>query len=680
MPWPSTWLTGRRVAYLALTFWPLWTAFRVLAPRGSWHAAEASPLLPLAGIVLIWASAAPVGARLLAAFGLSPRPGQHCLFATLIGFGVLSFAVFGLSAAQLLYPLVLGILMTALAALAAFGGTELLPDGLELRSWLRSLREPGHQSTVMLALLGLFLLLGLLGALAPATDNDTLLYHLAAPQRYLDHHGLFYIPENLWTNVPLFTEMLYTLGLGLMNQALARLFVVTFYLLALAATALFCRRHFPRANPLAAALLVGSIPLLAILNCTNLNEFALIAYALGALFAFVNLWREGEARWLILVGLLAGCASSVKYTGFVWLALLPVGAWRVCSTGQTPRPWRPVVAAAALALLLPGCWLVKNAVYTGNPVFPLAYSLFDGGQWPAERAAAYFEHMREFGHRTRGLFGVIWPLVGTAWDHAAFGSRLIGIGPLFLLALPLALLLRRDRPRLATGLIWLALVLYLVWALTVQSLRYLLPTLTICSLIIVEAMGRLVDRPPSTPRSAAHLVLILAAVCHLAWFATVQQREFAPQRGILGNRARQDYLAEHVLSYQIVRLANETLGPEGRALLIGEWRTFYLRVPFAADAGPNEPIILRYLEGASTPQAVAQRLRADGFTHVLYDRISVQLLRDNFGYISTEVQDKQLAPFLASCRVVGSANDYVLLAVPDAATAAASTETANEPD
>ena len=678
------WLTGRRLAYAALAFWPLWTAFLALAPHHAWAAAEATPLLPLAGIVLIWAPAAAVGARLLPACGLSPRPGQDTLFATLAGLGVLSFAVFALSAAQVLYPVVLGALMTALAAVAAFAKTDLLPASLDLRASLRSLgarpagRPPGHQSTIMLALLAAFLLLALLGALAPASDNDTLLYHLAAPQRYLDHHGLFYIPENLWTNVPLFTEMLYTLGLGLMNQTLARLFVFSFYLLVLSGAALFCRRHFPQANPLAAALLIGSIPSLAILNSTNLNEFALLAYALGALFAFVNLWREGDPRWLVVVGLLAGCAASVKYTGFLWLVLVPIGAWRLCRRGQASRPWRPIASAAALCLLLPGCWLVRNAVYTGNPVFPLAYSRLDGGGWPPDRAAAYFEHMRHFGYRAQGPWGIVWPVVATAYDHAAFGSRLIGIGPLLLLAMPLPLLHRHGRPRLASALLWLALLLYLAWAVTVQVLRYLLPTLVICSLVIAEAMGRLVDRPPSTPRSTAHLVLIVAAVFHLAWFATVQQKEFAPQQGLLGVRARQQYLSRYVLSYRTVQLANQALRPQDKLLLIGEWRTFYLRVPFEADAGPNEPIILRYLRGASTPEDVARRLRADGFTHLLYDPSSVEVLGTAFGYIPRQTEQEQLLPFLASCRQLGSANLVSLYEIPTLPTAPPGSGTAHE--
>lgn len=679
MAWQFPWLTGRRLACAALVFWAFWTVFLALAPRQAWVAAEATPLLPLAGIVLIWAPAAAIGARLLAACRLRPGPGQEALFATLVGLGLLSFAVLGLGAAQILHPCVLGGLLTVLAALAAVAGRDLLPAGLDLRPSLGSLRETGHQSTVMLLLLAVCLLLGLLGALAPATDNDTLLYHLAAPQRYLHHHGLFYTPENLWTNTPLFTEMLYTLGLGLMNQTLARLFVVTFYLLILAAAALFCRRHFPGTNPLAAALLIGSIPSLAILNNTNLNEFALIAYALGALFAFANLWRRGRPHWLVLVALLAGCAASVKYPGFLWLGLVPLGAWRICARSQRPRPWGLVAASATLALLLPACWLVKNAIYTGNPVFPLAYSLLDGGDWPVHRAQAYFEHMRQFGFRTQGLWGIVWPVFATAYDHAAFGSRFIGIGPFFLLTAPWALLRGRGRPRLASGLIWLALLLYLAWALTVQSLRYLLPMLTILSLVVVEAMGRLVDRPPSTPRSAAHLVLILAAICHLAWAATVQQRKFAPQRGIVGLGARQEYLADRVFSYQTMQLANRTLGPGDKLLLIGEWRTFYLRVPFAADAGPNEPIILRYLAGAGGPEEAAQRLRADGFTHVLHDPRAGLVLDRNFGYIPAQAYTEQLLPFLASCRVLGSANLVTLYEIPGVPAPAAGTEANDEP-
>ena len=36
---------------------------------------------------------------------------------------------------------------------------------------------------------------------------------------------------------------------------------------------------------------------------------------------------------------------------------------------------------AAMTLLPFAPWLVRNAVYTGNPVFPLATSVFGRGHW-----------------------------------------------------------------------------------------------------------------------------------------------------------------------------------------------------------------------------------------------------------------------------------------------------------
>ena len=50
-------------------------------------------------------------------------------------------------------------------------------------------------------------------------------------------------------------------------------------------------------------------------------------------------------------------------------------------------------------------WLVKNAVFVGNPVFPFLYDVFPsrGIDWGTTSAARYFSFLVEYGHE-KGFF------------------------------------------------------------------------------------------------------------------------------------------------------------------------------------------------------------------------------------------------------------------------------------
>jgi hypothetical protein len=281
--------------------------------------------------------------------------------------------------------------------------------------------------------------------------------------------------------------------------------------------------------------------------------------------------------------------------------------------------------------------LAKNSAYTGNPVFPLAYGLLDGRDWSPELAQRYYDHMQQFGLRDEGLLGVVRAPFLAALDYDArdhpprFGTA-IGIGPMYLLLLPL-FLSYRGMGRLGLWLRLFAVLLFVEWAFTVQHLRYLLPGLVVYGLAVAEGAGRLVDQPPRTPRSAAQLIICAAGFAQFLWFAAVQQERFAPQQALFGLQAREQYLRQRVGYYDAIQYANRTLGSRHRILFVGEWRTFYTEVPFVADAGPSGATIARYVMGTRTVEEAIARLRAGGFTHVLVSWSAWQTLTANFDYL-----------------------------------------------
>jgi len=644
----------RRLLLLCGAFWLLWLVLRRAAPASATYLAEAAPIIPLVAFLSLWLMAVALGGRLLDKLHLGElTAGERLFFASLLGFAALSVTMFILAALELLHDwAVCGWFAFAAICLSVTLRAGSTPP-LLWREWWHDLRSSKPAKQCAVALLAFSLVLGIAGAMAPATDNDTLLYHLAAPSIYVQHGGFVYVPHNLWTNIPLFTEMMYSAGLCVMNQTLARLFVPCSYLLLLVGCWCFTRRHLPQASPWLPALLVGSIPLLAILNSTSLNDVTLLAYEMAALFAFVGFWRARttpERRsWLILCAVACGAAGAIKYVGLLpALVLIPASLLRLAAVER----WRGAAVGSLICLAgmaLPGMWLGKNVVYTGNPVYPVAFSVFGGRNWTADLAAEYKDHMMGFGLHDEGLLGALKAPALIAFDEERFGSKL-GPGPLFLLLAPLALFSVRRISRTGRFIFAYALVHYVAWAVGPQVVRYIMPGLVVWSFVLAESVATLPGRPAPVkgraskakgPRALVRGIVCAGAAFNIAWFAVSQQALIRPFDAIWGMQARQAYIQREVPYYNTISYANTAIGDTGKVLFVGEWRTFYTQVPFEADTGPDVTIICEYVNQASDLDDLVAALSRDGFTHVLYNPAAEELLQRTFGYLRFASPDKE---------------------------------------
>jgi hypothetical protein len=135
---------------------------------------------------------------------------------------------------------------------------------------------------------------------------------------------------------------------------------------------------------LAVAAIVGS-PIALYLAATGYVEPLLALLGGASLYAAERARINTDAtdgRWLVMAGVLAGSAASVKYLG---LYFVPAAALLLISK-RTPRRvmLRALViyGVAAAAALLP-CY-GRLVLHTGNPVFPFYPELFGANPWGAQ--------------------------------------------------------------------------------------------------------------------------------------------------------------------------------------------------------------------------------------------------------------------------------------------------------
>lgn len=553
--------------------------------------------------------------------------GERLVFESAIGLGLLGLMIFALGILQLFYlPCFLGLLLVmAIVGWRALSGV--IGDAVGgLRAIRRTKLQPETLIVgVILAAIGFF---ALVRSLAPpiADDWDSLAYHLAIPKLFLNHHGIYYIDFSSHSNFPFTWEMLYTLGLAFGSLSLAKLF--HFGAGALLIGGVYClgKRHFSAEVGRLAALIIAGVPLIAWEATTAYVDLTAALYSLLVVYALLNYLSLKDRRWAVMAGLLAGMAAGTKMTALVMIAVAVV--WILWS--KKPQ-LKTALAVVFLALVIAAPWYIKSFVYTGNPVYPFAYGVLGGRNWSADTAKLYREDQLKFGMgRDANAFIMLpWNLTFRFTRFNDYGARLpegdelplfsgntqaylSSVGPIFLVALPIALIasLRRGKHR---PLLAVAFGLTAVWFVTMQNTRYLLPMLAILAPAVAYS-AELVK--------ARKVVFVLAAVTCAFTILLMALFTLPAFRVSFGLQKPGDYLSERFDLYNASEFVNENLPKDAKIALFGETRGFYLDRDYIwADPGHNA--LIPYDKMDSGPDQLIEWLESHGIHYILVNHTNI---------------------------------------------------------
>lgn len=525
-----------------------------------------------------------------------------------LGFATLSAATLALAAAQ-------QVGRGASAALLGVGAV------LALAALVRGARPrlPRCDAPSALAWVGLGLALpAALAAFGPDPGWDALTYHLAIPERYLFAGGVVVSPWSVLSTYPHATAMLYLHAEVFDSVAAARLLHFEFGVLS--AWLLWHAAHEAsrRAGWLAAATL-AACPLFAWELTVAYADLSATFYALLAVRALATQpARADEMRWAACAGLLAGAAAACRYPSW---PLVPIVACTVLLPGTRTLAARSRAAALAFgtALLPLAPWLLRNAIFTGNPTAPLLQEWFSGsgpgffdpGALAQNRA---FVRSIGFGQGLDDLLRLPFDLSFRArlGDYTRFGFEIGALYGVALVAGLATLGLRReagDRP--STRVVWwVAGLSTLVWFASAQDPRYLLPALALTAWGGAIAADRLLPaRAPAwswaLPLALALLPVQLPRITALPHHLAVASGARIPEaRPVdrLGDRLRASLPPDHRLVSMLQPLAYPLEGLD------------YL----PHHLGNGSPLLLA-LHAAREANTVAAWFAELGATHVLLE-------------------------------------------------------------
>jgi hypothetical protein len=329
---------------------------------------------------------------------------------------------------------------------------------------------------------------------------------------------------------------------------------------------------------------------------------ALIAVFLRACAAEAS---ASHRLWTV-AGLLAGGAMACKYPALV-SAVLPFGLAAVVDAVRRGS-WRPALAfvAGSGAVMCP--WLIKNAIDTQNPVYPLAYAVFDGRHWDAELDARWWH---AHGPQAITLRALVVSLVDIA-------GRSDWQSPLYVALAPLAMV-RRGSRGLTLALWAYAVYLFATWWLLTHRLdRFWIPILPV--LAALAGIGADAIKRPAWSAALA-LILAVSILSNLTYISTI----LCGFNGWTG-----DYRVLRVEIPATINPAlaglNAALSPGSKVLLVGQAAVFFLEHPLVYNTVFNRETI-ETLSRDRSPDQVRQALRQRGITHVYVDWAEIERFR-----------------------------------------------------
>jgi len=424
-------------------------------------------------------------------------------------------------------------------------------------------RKFDFYSGITIFVTGLTFLYIFITALVPPLFYDSLVYHLAVPQQYIAAGSIVDLKGNIYSYLPGLVQMDYLVFMQLAGDIGVNFFQVAFYLAALTLIYKFAKLVQGDAN--FTLILAATFPLFV------LNSLRCVVDVPVAFFTILAVYILMKKPWLaaakntmprgfsVFLGLSLGAIIATKYTGAAVILFTAVYCVFLLRAKRIKTAEFLAICIIPFLLLLP--YLVRNIIFTGNPVYPFFTGIFRVSPQMAGEAVNYLKHVHGFGEG-QGFFDFLIGPYSMTFDPVKFGGDVIS--PIFIISILLVLFVKKKNIGM---LLWFCLFYYIVWFLTGQVARYFLGPL----MLMIVAAGYAIKKTEGKLKYAFFAILILAQMRATVFFVEKYIQPF----GIFVATAAEHLTADNVTYYRASQFINAKTRAEAAVLFLGEARSYY---------------------------------------------------------------------------------------------------------
>lgn len=315
-----------------------------------------------------------------------------------------------------------------------------------------------------------------LPSLQPPHIWDDISYHLPFARLYADSHALALGKFLRYPVINQFAELLFTATYMLVDARATQLVSWNAGMLTLIGIYAFLREKFGPYTGLIGVLIMCSSRVLSEAHYTAYVETTLCLLIAGFLIALLNASSENRRAMLILAGTCAGCAVATKYTAAVVISIT-LGVWLLAELISRTAKLRDLGYFLTPAVIVTAPWFIRNAILSGNPVFPFFSNVFGlGGLWNKDDLIFQWLMWKSrcvMPVNTENIFNLPYFLSFECYRFR--DSTFSRLAHYAIICTVLAVAIKRERVLIVLLVITEAFLLW--WFYTCQNVRYALPVL-----------------------------------------------------------------------------------------------------------------------------------------------------------------------------------------------------------
>ena len=474
-------------------------------------------------------------------------------------------------------------------------------------------------------------------ASVPPVSKDALVHHLAIPNLYLKHGGIYEIPFMPFSYYPMNLDLLYLIPLYFGNDIIPKFMHFSFALLTGWLLFGYLRRRLNATYALLGAILFLSIPVIVKLSITVYVDLGLVFFSTAALLLVLKWLERGfSPKYLVFSAVFSGLAMGTKYNGlvaFFILSLFVPFMYSRFAQDEKGRFFNSIgygLLFVVVGLIVFSPWVIRNYAWTNNPVFPLYDHWFNPQKGEVQKSIGIFAYRAL-------MYGESWweivLLPVRVFFEGKDGSPQYFDGKLnpFLFFLPFVGFWRiGDEPvsvRTEKKILLAYTVLFFAFALFGSGfrIRYIAPAIPPLVILSVFGVRRMVETIGKSGKGAfrsAGLVAVLFMVTFSVGlnlhYIIGQYGYVAPFDYLTGRLSRDQYIVRYRPEYPAMQYINRHLPPDALVLFIflGN-RGYYCERRYLFDMHNNRSALQRIVENAQDYEDIVLGLKKMGVTHLL---------------------------------------------------------------